>query len=132
MKLRIMLQPDPTLRALRLLETDGRKMQASALALKLDSTASYLPQVLGTLVRVDWLASEPGPGGGYRLAERLNDRSLLELIELIEGPADDGSCVLRKGECSPDAQCAPHAAWQESRDALLARLSTVSISQHEP
>lgn len=107
-------------------------MQASALALELDSTASYLPQVLGTLVRVDWLASEPGPGGGYRLAERLNDRSLLELIELIEGPADDGSCVLRKGECSPDAQCAPHAAWQESRDALLARLSTVSISQHEP
>lgn len=107
MKLRIARRTDIALRALLLLESDGGTLRASAMAADLETTSGYLPHVLAPLVRSGWLTSEPGPTGGYRLLDPLVERSLLELIE---GPTDDGSCVLRGGTCG-DSTCPLHGAW---------------------
>jgi Rrf2 family protein len=130
MRLEITRRTELALRALRALERDGGTMKASKLATDLGSTSQYLPHVLRPMVQAGWLSSEPGPSGGYRLAEPLGGLSLLELIELIGGPTNTGSCVLRGGECGT-TECALHTPWMEARDALLEQLAAVSISGPE-
>ena len=128
MKLTITRRTDLALRALRLLEADGGIMRASEMAPALLSTPHYLPQVLRPLVRAGWLASEPGPTGGYGLAGPLADRSILALIEAIEGPTDNGVCVLSGGPCAGQVECSLHAPWLAARAALLERLADIPIS----
>lgn len=103
-------------------------MRASDLADVVASTPQFVPQVMNPLVRAGWVVSESGPTGGYALAAPLSDRSVLELIELIEGRTDTGSCVLRGGPCSGMTQCALHDAWAEARAALTERLAAMSVS----
>lgn len=107
-------------------------LQATALAERAGSTVQFIPQILMPMVRAGWISSEPGPRGGYRLATDLRERSLIELIELIEGPTDDGRCVLDSTGCSADDPCSLHDAWQWARAALIERLAATAISAKVP
>jgi Rrf2 family transcriptional regulator, iron-sulfur cluster assembly transcription factor len=97
------------------------------MAPRLNTSVGYLPQVLRPLVRVGWVASEPGPNGGYSLAIDLDQVSILDLIEVMEGPTDSNTCVLQGGPCGGTAYCALHVPWLEARQGLIDRLSEVPI-----
>lgn len=103
-------------------------MRAREMAPILGSTAQYLPQVLAPLVAAGWLTSEPGPRGGYQLVTDLDQRSMLELIELSEGAIATGTCVLRGGPCGHMEYCTLHLPWQEARSALMERLDRIPVS----
>lgn len=127
-----MRRTDIALRALRLLEDTDSVLQATELAEGVGSTAQFIPQILMPMVRAGWISSESGPRGGYQLATDLGERSLIELIELIEGPTDDGRCVLDSTGCSADDPCSLHDAWQWARAALIERLGATAISAKAP
>ena len=94
----------------------------------LGSTPQYLPQVLAPFVAAGWLISEPGPIGGYRLATDLTRKSMLELIELSEGPIPTEKCALKGGPCGQAEYCAVHVPWQEARSALVEQLKRIPVS----
>lgn len=131
MRLEIMRRSDIALRSVRLLHEDGGTLQAAEIAAGLGSTPQFVPQVLAPMVKAGWLTSEPGPRGGYRLRIEPSTRSILDLIELIEGPTDDGACVLRGGACTSTSTCSLHDAWTAARDALLGRLASVPLVGEE-
>lgn len=122
-----MRKTDLALRALKHLQEAGESVLAADLATTLGSTRKFVPQVLAPLVRAGWVSSVPGPGGGYRLTADLDDRTLLEVIELIEGPTDDGRCVL-SGPCPGVVGCVAHEAWTDARRALLERLAATPVA----
>ena len=105
---------------------DAEKLSGSELAERIDTTNPFLPQVLGPLVKAGWIESQPGPGGGYRLALSLGDLSLLEVVETVEGPAETGLCVLRDGPCPGTESCPVHEAWLSARTELTERLAAMS------
>jgi len=134
MRLEFLRRTDLALRALMSLEAAGTSVQAADLAETLHTTRQFVPHVMAPLVRAGWVTSVPGPRGGYHLTADLGATTLLEAIELIEGPTDDGSCVLG-GPCPTDAGCVAHQAWSEARQALLNRLAATpvtSVSHLEP
>jgi Rrf2 family protein len=117
------------MRALRELHTAEDQLSGTALAEKIETTSPFLPQVLGPLVKAGWVESQPGPGGGYRLAVSLDDVSLLEVVETVEGPTETGQCVLRDGPCPGTESCAVHEAWQSAKAELKARLQAISAGE---
>lgn len=127
MRLEFMRRTDLALRALKRLDAVESGLQAADLATALNSTKQFIPQVLAPLVRAGWVISVPGPRGGYRLVADLDKCSLLDVIEIMEGPTDDGTCVLG-GPCRTGARCAAHEAWSEARGALLERLAMTSVA----
>ena len=127
MRLEFMRRTDLALRALKQLDDAGDMVQAADLAHALRSTRQFIPQVMAPLVRAGWVTSVPGPRGGYGLATHLDERSLLEVIELIEGPTDNGRCVLG-GLCETEIRCAAHEAWSEARRALIDRFAATPVS----
>jgi Rrf2 family protein len=123
-----MRRTDLALRALKRLDVVDDGLQAADLARDLDSTRQFIPQVLAPLVRAGWVISVPGPRGGYRLVADLDKCSLLDVIEIMEGPTDDGTCVLG-GPCRTEARCAAHEAWSDALAALLERLAATSVAK---
>ncbi len=127
MRLEITRKSDLAVRALCAL-LEGGRLKNSELATAAGTTQAFMAQVMALLVRRGWVSSDPGPTGGYRLAISLEDLSMLEAIEAIEGPTETGKCVLRGGPCPSEENCALHDAWLPARDALLQQLASTPVS----
>lgn len=108
--------------------TDGR-VTGAALAEAIDTTVSFLPQVLGPLVKAGWVDSERGPGGGYLATAPLDAISLLDVIEVTEGAIENGRCVLRDGPCPGAEGCPVHHAWLAARTVLRDELAELSVAE---
>ena len=119
MKLGLQRRTDLALSALRALPEGGRSMSGADLAEILDTTTSFLPQIMSPLVKAGWVESGRGPGGGYRLTDLAHTVSVLDVIEVTEGPTVDGRCVLRDAPCPGDEACQAHAVWTEARDVII-------------
>ncbi len=132
MRLSLEQRTDIALRAIQQLHARGGRVRGRELAPALGTTTNYLPQVLRPLVRASWVDSTPGPTGGYELVVDPYDVSLLELIELMEGPSSPAPCVLRGGPCGKrDDTCALHDPWQGAREALIRELAATPVVRPE-
>jgi Rrf2 family protein len=114
------------------LQPPGTRRKASDLAAELGTTPGFLAQAATPLVRAGWVTSVPGPGGGY--VATTADVSALDVIEAVDGPTNDGRCVVASTPCNPDAPCTLHHAWSAAREALLSSLAATpitSVSSHD-
>ncbi len=128
MRLELTRRTELALQALQRLDAAQTRVKGADLAEAVGSTPAFIAQVVAPLVDRGWVTSAPGPLGGYLSNEHLHDISLLELIEAMEGATDTGECVLVDRPCRADEPCALHEPWTRARAALMAELSTTSIS----
>lgn len=137
MRLEVTRKSDLAVRALRSLAdpdvcgADAR-LKGPALADLVGTSPGFVAQVMTPLVRAGWVASEPGPTGGYSLRIDLAAVSILAVVEAVEGPTDTGRCVLADRPCSTTGPCALHTAWQRARDELLRQLGATSVGASSP
>ncbi|WP_116114697.1 Rrf2 family transcriptional regulator [Austwickia chelonae] len=125
MRLEVTRRAGLAVRALAALAPPGTRLKAGDLATALDTTAGFIPQVIGPLVRAGWVHSIPGPTGGYVLSEAATHLSVLDVVEAVDGPTDTGRCVVEDHPCgSTGAPCALHRAWSTARATLLDELAT--------
>ncbi|WP_433476000.1 RrF2 family transcriptional regulator [Spirillospora sp. CA-142024] len=77
----------------------GEAVTAARMAAFYELPAAYLNKQLQALARAGILASTPGPRGGFRLARRAEDITLLDMVIAIEGPEEAFRCeeILRQG-----------------------------------
>lgn len=127
MHLEVSNKTDLAFRALAHLHQMGGVSSGSEMAVAIDTTIGYLPQILKPLALAGWIAGTPGPGGGYRLEARLGELSVLNAIEAVEGETASNRCVLRGTPCPAQEQCALHTSWLRARGALLAELDATSL-----
>ncbi len=128
MRLELTRKTDLALKAITRLDRTGGLIKGADLAETIGTTTAFIAQVMKPLVAHGWVASEPGPTGGYRLATDTTQISVLDLIETVEGPTVDGRCVLRGTPCPVVEKCALHDAWNRARGALLKELSATRVS----
>jgi len=128
MRLELTQRTDLAVRALFVLAQRPDRTKAQDLADELASTATYLPQVMGPLVAAGWVDSAPGPQGGYRLIGDLDRITVLQLVEVSEGPTDTGQCVLVDRACLAEGPCVLHEPWSRARSALLDELASIPLS----
>ncbi len=128
MRLDLNKRTDLGLRAMQELRLQEARVADPDLADALNTTRQYLPQILNPLVKARWVRSTPGPHGGYELLVGLEDISLLQLIEVMEGPTLNNVCVLNGESCPQDEPCALHGAWEHAREALMRELDGMSLA----
>jgi Rrf2 family protein len=120
---------DLALAALRTLADAESIVSRTDLATRIDTTSSFLPQVLSPLAEAGWVVSTRGPGGGYQLTEAAAEVRILDVVEAIEGPSATGRCVLRDDSCPGAAECPVHNVWMEARRVLLEGFDQVRVIQ---
>jgi len=128
MRLEITRRSDLATQALVELARRGRRTKSSELADAIGTSPGFLSQAMTPLAARGWVRSESGPAGGYSLAADLNDVSVLDVIEAIEGPSDSGRCVLEDRPCSEDHPCLLHQPWRRARTQLLDELASSPLA----
>ncbi|MDH6144096.1 Rrf2 family protein [Kitasatospora sp. GP30] len=116
------------------LET-GTTASAAQLALYFDIPAPYLAKQLQPLVKAGALAASTGPRGGFRLARRPEEITLLQIVEAVDGAAPPYECreIRRQGQgaLSPEQcrhTCILAAKMAEAHEAWRATLAGTSIA----
>jgi Rrf2 family protein len=103
---------------------------------------SYLLKHMQALTKAGICESVPGPNGGYRLARKPREITILDIVEAIEGTEPAFRCdeIRQRGPtalapCTYTVQCGIHtvmleaeAAWRQSlRSRTLADLAPLSV-----
>ncbi|HQV56832.1 MAG TPA: Rrf2 family transcriptional regulator [Ilumatobacteraceae bacterium] len=128
MRLEITRQADLAVRALVALSRSPQRMKSAALAEHLETTSGFVPQVMAPLVRAGWVTSDPGPTGGYRSIVDIDQLDVLRVVEAVDGPTDNGRCVVADRPCDSAAPCAMHVAWTRARRELMDTLRAMPVS----
>ena len=72
-------------------QRDGGPVPIAELARRRDIPVQFLEQLFATLRRAGLLRSQRGVKGGYSFAKAPEDITVLELVELLDGPLAAGS-----------------------------------------
>ena len=126
MRLELTRKTDLAIRAMQTLHEAGSRIPGRNLAKLIGTTTPFVSQVVTPLVQKGWLDSRPGPTGGYGLVTDPTHITILDVVELVEGPIDNGRCVLVGGPCA-EAVCSVHDAWVEGRRALREAFAQVPV-----
>ncbi len=113
--------------AVYLADKAPEQAKAGEIAEAMDMPTGFLHQVLQGLQRGGLVNSKPSRNGGYALARRPEDITVLEIIETLEGSLDAGECALRGGPCHWEQVCALHEVWSAGRAAFRETLSSATL-----
>ena len=88
---------------------------------------SYLEQLFGKLRRRKLVSSVRGPGGGYNLAQPVQEMSVADIICAVDEPLDATQCG-GKENCLDDKRCMTHDLWATLNAKMYDYLSSVTLA----
>lgn len=91
------------------------------LAERTNAPAPYLAKRFQTLVRNQILHATKG--GGFAFAISTKNISLMDIVNIIDGPRLSRSCALGFPECGNDNECPIHEQWGAIRDMIISALN---------
>jgi Rrf2 family iron-sulfur cluster assembly transcriptional regulator len=112
---------------LALREVD-RPVTLAGISERQDISLSYLEQLFSRLRRGGLVKSVRGPGGGYRIAKKLEDISVSDIITAVDELIDATQCG-GEANCHEEGQCMTHELWATLNVKILDYLSGVSLRQ---
>jgi len=98
-----------------------------AICAKRKLSKQYLTKIFSLLSRADLVTAIRGKHGGYMLARRPEDISLLEVIEAVEGPIALNFCQHTPPKCW-EPNCRVRPVWTELQKIVRQRLGSVKLS----
>jgi Rrf2 family protein len=132
-KMRISRRAEYALRALLLIAKDHKEKvhQIQDLSERGNIPVKFLEQILLNLRNEGLLTSKRGVGGGYSLRKRPSDISVLDIVELLDGPIAPLPCALdRPAEpcgCPDPIHCPLRPLMRQARNTLRDLLSTKTV-----
>ena len=87
-----------------------------------------LSKILQRLAKNDFLRSEQGTNGGYRLARDPRQMTALEVIRSIDGPIILTSCFTEHGECNHSVRCSVREPLRKVHEGILRLLNNITIA----
>ncbi len=108
---------------------EGTIVPKGKLAKSVEVPESFLSKILQTLSRSGMIQARRGVDGGFSLLERGANATLLEVVEVIDGPIALNVCLTEGASCNRHPQCPAHLVWMEAQKAMLAVLSAATIAR---
>ncbi len=93
----------------------GEVTMVDEIARKMATPKSFLAKILQKLARANIVKSYRGVKGGFQLARKPREVTLLDVIEAIQGPIAMNICALDKKVCRFSGTCSIHPVWVDVR-----------------
>ena len=106
----------------------GERMKTSKLVATTAIPKEYASKVIRMLARRGWLEARRGAGGGFTLARPAENLTLLDVVELFEGPVQMHVCTGPSG-CQFSSRCPVHVVWLEAENRLRRFLAGHRIAE---
>jgi Rrf2 family protein len=87
----------------------------------------YLWQVISPLKAAGLLSATRGSRGGYVLARSLEEISIRDIVNILEGPVSVVACVRDPKTCDRSVSCTAREAWVEIENKLNDVMSGITL-----
>ena len=122
-------ETDYAVRTVLYLARDGSRLASvTEIAQSMHIPKSFLAKLLQRLVRSNILTSMRGVNGGFQLAQKPSDITLLSIMEAVQGPAGINVCAIDSKRCKLSSSCSVHPVWVEIRKEVERRLKRATIA----
>lgn len=88
----------------------------------------YLENIFHDLKKSKILDSVQGKGGGFFLAKDIENISLLEIIEALEGNLIIVDCVTEESECEQSLACYTHKLWININNTIKNSFKNITLA----
>lgn len=131
--LRFTQEADDALRIVWLLAQSGEVQDAGTLAQTAGIAPRFALKILRKLREGGIVASKKGSTGGYVLARPTGEITVLQVLELIEGPLYINRCLEEGYVCSrmgvQTGRCVVHRLFSDLSRQLSAQLSAITLEE---
>ena len=111
------------------LQGEGRPTALADVAKTAGLPRAHLAKIFQHLVRSRLLRSARGARGGFTLARRPGNITLLDIIEAVDGPALPDGCLLTPGPCRLRGHCRVAPKLREA-EASMDKVLKQTTLQH--
>ncbi|MDO9458616.1 MAG: Rrf2 family transcriptional regulator [Alphaproteobacteria bacterium] len=111
-------------------EGHQRPITLAEIAARQDISLSYLEQLFSKLRRGGIVRSVRGPGGGYKLANPMDQIRIADVILAVDEPIKTTRCETgsSKGCAKHNSRCMTHDLWEELGRHIHIYLSSVTLA----
>jgi Rrf2 family protein len=129
--MQITRQADYAVRAVSYLARLGPGARASTSQIARDQNipSTFLAKIVSQLSSAGVLRATRGARGGVTLARSPEAISLLEIVEVIDGPLALNDCVIDPANCTLADNCNIREVWCEAQADLVRRLGQTKFAQ---
>lgn len=127
--LRINRQTDYAIRVVLALakKPAGTRVPTSDIRKEMLIPAAFLQRIVATLAAKEFITTQPGRDGGITLARPPAEITLLQVVEVFEGPIILSDCVADPLSCPFGATCPVNRRWERLRNVMREELSRATF-----
>lgn len=110
----------------------GKMPGIDEIAQEIDAPRFFIAKILQRLVRLSFVSSQKGRGGGFYFSENQMNTSIKDVIMAIEGDKFINKCLFGLGHCDCENPCPLHEKYLPIRisiDQLVSESSVKSLAQ---
>lgn len=108
---------------------ENKKVRVKTIAEPINVPKAYIAKLLQELSKQHIISSTRGPKGGFYLSEDNLERSIMDIIEVIDGEKKFSTCILSLKSCDHDKPCPLHHSMNPIRKKLLKNLKNKTIKE---
>jgi Rrf2 family protein len=108
-------------------QPDNRPQSTAGLAEKLSIPLPFLHQIGHMLMQAGLIKASPGPHGGIRLNRSPDQVTLLQIVEILEGPVSLHPCPDTNVDCTSDENTMTQQTWDVLQDKVTEHLRNITL-----
>ena len=127
-EMHITLEADYAVRIVQCLAENSRRMDAKSISDQTGVTLRFSLKILRKLVAAGIIKSYKGTQGGYEVARPLEEITLNDVIETVEGPFQLSRCLKNSYGCCQEGSCVFRGIYNDISSDVQQRLSSIRFS----
>lgn len=105
---------------------DGKPVSIKSISQRQNISEYYLEQLFAPLRRAEFIKSVRGAQGGYILNKEASDITILDIMNILEGPIEVSDC-LDSHDCDNIDYCATRTVWVKMKHSIDSVLGGITL-----
>ena len=106
---------------------DRKKISVKKIADSIDVPSPFLAKLFQQLVRGNIISSTKGPNGGFYLNKQNANKTVLDIIDNIDGLSKINECFLGLEKCDGSNPCPVHFIVEPFKENIMAKFRDKTI-----
>ena len=106
---------------------ESQLIPSNTIAEEMQISRIFLSRINSQLVNAGLICTRRGARGGVMLAKPAAEISIYDVVTTIDGPITLIDCIADPESCPLSPDCPYRTFWEETQNALIARMKAVSL-----
>jgi Rrf2 family protein len=107
----------------------GFRLSTQAIQSEMQIPRPFLQRIVAELSKAHLIKTYSGPSGGLQLARPAEQISMLDIVQLMEGPLCISDCIYTPGSCPLSDSCPVRSRWGRLQTVMMDELAQTSLQQ---